>query len=162
DLLVLFADQPARLYRNDGNGDFTDVTAASLPSSAASSSAAALVDVDGDGDLDLLLAGQPNRLLLNNGAGVFTDVTATNLPSFSGTNSTSSIAFADVDGDADQDLCVGSIGVLGPPVRLFRNNGAGVFTDVTAASLPAITGIGSTAVAFADVDRDGAPDLLVA
>ena len=73
-----------RLFLNDGNGRFFDLTAERMPTDAEETRDVALVDVDGDGDLDLLLAngvtiygvGGQNRLYLNNGFGSFIDATA--------------------------------------------------------------------------------------
>jgi FG-GAP-like repeat len=63
-------------------------------------------DVDGDGDLDVLLGNydSPSRVLLNAGDGTFP--TSTELPG--GSASTNSIATADVDGDGDLDVLVGN------------------------------------------------------
>ncbi|MGH7150324.1 MAG: FG-GAP-like repeat-containing protein, partial [Planctomycetota bacterium] len=120
------------LYLNDDGGVFRDSTAGSFPSwfgLIGDVRAAAFGDVDGDGDLDLLMAfstsGGQVRLLLNSGAGVFTP---TNLPIQFG--APYAIAVGDVDGDGDLDA------FLGGPDRLFLNGGTGTFTDVTATNLP--------------------------
>ncbi len=118
-------------------------------------------DIDGDGDLDLLLPlprGQ-DRLLLNDGDGVFTEVTATHMPP--DTRGTRSATFVDVDGDGDLDLALAgdTTGLFGEQNRLLLNDGAGSFTDVTSAQLPADSDATPQIVAF-DVDADGDPDLL--
>ncbi|MCI0340459.1 MAG: VCBS repeat-containing protein [Planctomycetales bacterium] len=125
-------------------------------------------DADGDGDLDLLELnyGEQNRLLLNNGSGEFTDGTdplglsATGIPSRS---DLSRCAVAvDVDGDGDPDVVVGNEGQN----RLYRNNGAGEFTDGTDLAqvlpfgLPAMVDDTRALVAL-DVDGDGDRDLIV-
>ena len=147
-----------RLYLNNGNGGFVDVTASHLPSTLDRSSALALGDVDGDGDLDLVVgngdygAGSQNRLYLNNGNGVFTDVTASHMPI--AIDSTDSVALGDVDGDGDQDLVVGNWGQN----RLYLNSG-GTFSDATATNLPIDTDY-TDSVALGDVDGDGDLDLV--
>jgi large repetitive protein len=151
-----------RLYVNDGAGVFTDATATNLPIVNESSFSVSLGDVDGDGDLDALLGivgplpGPENRLLLNAGGGVFTDVTATNFPAFPPPlgSMSAAVALSDVDGDGDLDAFAGNGWFpLGRQDRLYLNDGAGLFADVTASSLPALPG--STAIALGDLDGDG-------
>lgn len=158
DLLVA-AGSANRLLRNDGTGTFTDDTAASLPPQPLGSSLAGVADVDGDGDRDIVLVTQLG-LWLNDGTGVFTDVSATHMP-WLGLNNTS-LALGDVDGDADVDLVVGT-GVAGFPMQnqLLLNDGAGHFTNATAARFPAAAGH-TLDVALADVDEDGDLDVLAA
>jgi enediyne biosynthesis protein E4 len=133
---------------------------------------AALVDVDGDGDLDVfLLQGQSfdskvprdvartHRLfrneLVERGTLRFTDATAGS--GLDGTTYAMGVAAGDYDNDGDQDLYVTALG----PNTLYRNNGDGTFTDVTGAA-----GVAderwSTAATFVDYDRDGDLDLFVA
>ncbi|MCA8948568.1 MAG: VCBS repeat-containing protein, partial [Planctomycetes bacterium] len=106
DLVLGNYGQQSRLYRNDGSGVFVDVTATHLPAIADGTSAVALGDVDGDGDLDLVVGesgtnvspGQ-ERLLANTGNGVFVDVTAAQMPVLD--DVTYCLALVDVDGDGD-------------------------------------------------------------
>ncbi len=105
-------------------------------------------DFDGDGDLDLAgagfsLAGSANVLLVNQGSGAF--VASNPFPGYD-----RAIAAGDIDGDGDLDLLLGG--------SLWRNDGALVFTDVTAGQLPGATGVDLTA--FGDVDGDGDLDLV--
>lgn len=122
----------------------------------------ALADVDGDGDLDVMLDGP--RLFLNDG-GKYTDVTEAWLPGITGHNGG---VFGDYDNDGDPDYF--ATGFQNPQDRLLRNDGGG-FTDVTTES-----GIDDTmkfncngddkdqpvpteAAAWLDVDNDGWLDL---
>lgn len=95
-----------RLFRNLGNGRFEDVTRASgvgCPGQA--SMGCALADVEGDGDLDLLVTGlgAGTRLFLNDGLGRFTEKVDSGLARTGGART---MALADVDGDGDLDLYV--------------------------------------------------------
>ncbi|MCK5944021.1 MAG: VCBS repeat-containing protein [Planctomycetes bacterium] len=117
------------------------------------------VDVDGDGDLDLL--GSPSHLiaglalLRNDGGGVFIDVTAANLPTiWSGIGAASSVTAFDADGDGDVDLFATA---TGQPSVLLRNTGGGAF--VIGQTIPvAFSQRGSAA---ADFDGDGDVDVAV-
>ena len=96
-----------RLYRNKGKLQFEDITAsAGVDCLGQFSTGATLADVDGDGDLDLLVNsfGNGTRLFLNDGHGRFTEATdAAGLRSKTGSTS---FALADIDGDGDLDLYV--------------------------------------------------------
>ncbi|MDB6041224.1 MAG: Repeat protein, partial [Verrucomicrobiales bacterium] len=94
---------PNRLYRNLGNWHFEEADIGSAACPEQLSTAATLADVDGDGDLDLLVNGiaAGTRLFLNDGHGRFTEMLDSGL---SRTNSATSMALADIDGDGDLDL----------------------------------------------------------
>src|SRR5215204_4976477 len=134
----------SQLYLGDGSGEFTNVTSTHLPKIKASVGDLEFGDVDGDGDLDAVLAnwgkGSPmlsdggrTMLWLNDGTGHFTDATEARMPDalvqFSW-----ELEFADVDNDYDLDVLV-SCKVCGGSF-LFENDGTGAFTDVSQAKLP--------------------------
>jgi len=118
-------------------------------------------DIDGDGDLDLIgvNAGASNSelLLRNNGAGnSWTNVSTQLSPN--PTLDDNDSRFIDFDNDGDLDLLVAA---LAGPDRIYRNNGAGVFTQVTSGVLPSITD-SSLDVKVGDLTGDGKPDIVTA
>lgn len=178
------------LYRNNGNGTFTNVTSgAGVGNTGNYGIGAACGDYDNDGDPDLYVTNfGPNVLYRNNGDGTFTNVTQT-----SGVGDPlwgSSATFLDYDRDGNLDLyivnylryhldvphapCeVDGIRILchpknydGAPDKLFRNNGDGTFTNVSeAAGFKTVesphSGKGLGVVA-ADFDNNGDVDIYVA
>ena len=121
----------------------------------------AVVDVDGDGDLDLYFVqsgslyedAEPlaNELYLNDGEGRFTPAGERGLED---TAYGMGVAVGDYDNDGDVDLYVTNVG----PNRLFRNDGNGFFVEVGADAGVADAGWG-TGAAFVDLDNDGWLDL---
>ncbi|MCH7574222.1 MAG: VCBS repeat-containing protein [Candidatus Marinimicrobia bacterium] len=107
DIYFARLNGPNVLYRNLGNWTFADITAeAGVALGDRFSTGAVLADVDGDGDLDLLVTalGGPNALLFNDGTGRFTELPG-RLPPASTYGSTTA-ALADIDGDGDLDLYI--------------------------------------------------------
>jgi hypothetical protein len=107
DVYLCRISRPNALYRNLGDWRFEDITErAGVGLGDRASTGAAFADVDGDGDLDLIVtaSGQPNSLLLNDGSGVFADVSGD--AGFIVSRASRSLTLADVDGDADLDLYV--------------------------------------------------------
>lgn len=178
-----------RLFRNNGDGTFTDVTVQAGLQGAYYSIGVAAADYDNDGHQDLFVAGANGfQLFHNNGNGTFTDVTEKagllrTHPQLAKTFS-SAAGWFDYDNDGFLDLIVinylkwspdSDIRCLnrgvsaycspnsyeGAPNLLFHNNGDGTFTDVTESSgLQKHIGKGM-GVAFADYDGDGFVDMFV-
>ena len=175
-----------RLYRNVGKGAFKDVTEASGIRHREYGMGACAGDVDNDGRVDLYVTNYgANELYRNGGNGTFTDAARSALVGAPGWST--SCAFFDMDGDGDLDLFVTNyldapksnnrfcgdaqkrIRVYCHPLVypsvpnvLYRNDGKGIFTDVTsAAGLSKYLGNG-LGVAVGDYDDDGRPDVFVA
>ena len=113
-------------------------------------------DVDGDGDLDLVIATEfgQNRLLLNDGAGSFSDATAGRLPTAS--RDSEDIALADFDGDGDLDLLF--VSEDDQTNEFYLNDGSGTFAEASD-RLPT-TGT-TNGVLAADLDGDGDLDVVL-
>jgi hypothetical protein len=166
------AGTPSAVYRNDGDGTFTDVTASSgvgaiLGTSDTYSVAAA--DYDRDGDYDIHVTAHPRDFLLrNDGDGTFTDGTVAagaGGPASQQPGSASKIgAWGDYDGDGLIDLAVASSTFTDIDTNgyLLRNGGDGTFTDVTADTgfHAAATG-NPCAVMWTDFDSDGDQDVWI-
>ena len=105
DLFLASVERPAALYHNNGDFHFTDITAGSgLGLDGLATLSAAFADVNGDGNLDLVVGtlGGPLKLWLGDGHGHFTD--ATEGSGLVGGYAVTALTFADVDGDGDLDL----------------------------------------------------------
>ncbi len=112
DIYLCSLQGPNRLYRNLGNWRFEEMDIGEAACADQLSTGATFADVDGDGDLDLLVNGiaAGTRLFLNDGKGKWTEVKDSGL---SRTASATSLALADIDGDGDLDLyCTHYIDVM--------------------------------------------------
>ncbi|HEV2862259.1 MAG TPA: FG-GAP-like repeat-containing protein [Pyrinomonadaceae bacterium] len=151
DLLVVAADSLI-LYRGEGGLRFKDATAAAkLTARRNSSGAAAFVDSDHDGDLDIFLAS--GLLLRNNGDGTFADVTAAAKLT---TPQGRAVAVVPTDYDNRRDVDLLVVGSEGPPA-LWKNLRDGTFRNVAAEAGLELKG-GIAAVAAGDVNKDGFTD----
>ncbi len=155
DLFVIGADGRGHLFHNRGNGTFEDATTRTGIGDLKGSRKGVFVDVDHDGDLDLVLTGNALIVYRNNLDGTFTDVTASY--GLGGIANATDVAFGDFDGDGRTDLYVATTS----GGHLFHNGGAQRFTDVTATAGLSATGAASVVVA-ADYNNDGFLDLFVA
>ena len=112
DIYLCSLQGPNRLYRNLGDWRFEEMDIGEAACPGQLSTGAVFADVDGDGDLDLLVNGiaAGTRLFLNDGKGRFTEAKDSGL---SRTASATSMALADIDGDGDLDLyCTHYIDVM--------------------------------------------------
>jgi hypothetical protein len=168
-MMGLFGSSQARMYLNNGNGTFTDITASAGVDEALTPLSAAFADINNDSYLDLFVAvcgslrnqqQHPNVLYLNNGDNTFSEIAES-----AGVKSPIGACitfFSDYNEDGWMDLFVGNcndIQLDAGPVQLFRNNGDNTFTDVGAAA-----GLGKglwMGFAPGDADNDGDIDLFV-
>ena len=149
----------AKLYRNDGTGNFTEIIG--TPFDDLWQSSINFSDIDGDNDQDVLISGLISntayiaKLYKNDGFGVFTLVPGS---PFIGVGNKGATVFADVDGDNDQDVLISGVRTGGAITRLYTNDGFGTFTMVSGTPFPDVyTGD----IAFADIDNDNDQDVLI-
>lgn len=160
--------EPNQLFRNNGDGTFTDVSKQSgIAAHLGKGMSVAVADVDLDGDLDLFVTNdsEPDFLFLNNGKGVFTEngLLAGVAMSMNGRAiSSMGVDLRDIDNDGFPDAAVTAL--TGETFPVFRNKGDGTFADATyatgmAAATQRYAGWGIT---FADLDNDGWKDIFTA
>lgn len=145
------------LYRNEGDGTFTEVSIESGLGVSMNTRAAVWFDFNNDGHPDLFLANiGSNTLYVNNGNGTFSNVTdSAGLGGNPGWNSVSACT-GDYNRDGFIDLYIGNISATRN--ALYRNNGDGTFTDVTENTGTEDVGDARTC-AFVDFDADGHIDI---
>jgi enediyne biosynthesis protein E4 len=156
----------SRLYLNDGSASFREAEAKQFSLPAFSAAIAAAADFDRDGDLDVFIGGRvvpgqyptpPISVFLENRAGQLVDRTDELFPSLRQSGMVTAAVWTDVDGDGWLDLAVTGEWM---PLRIFRNNQNGTFTESTeAAGLAGLTGWWNSLLAV-DVNHDGAIDFV--
>ncbi|MDG1813733.1 MAG: FG-GAP-like repeat-containing protein, partial [Porticoccaceae bacterium] len=154
DLVAGNYKQTTKLYLNKGGADgFASVTGSDIGTDKDSTYLVALADMDGDGDVDVVVGNVlQSKLYLNHGSDVFVvrDIGGDEV------GLTYSIALGDMDGDGDLDLVEGN---SGEKSKLYLNNASGGFaTAGTAIGYEKVPGL--PLVALADVDVDGDLDLV--
>jgi len=162
----VYRPQPSRLYHNNRNGTFTDVTAAAgLAREFGPALGVATADFNGDGWIDIYVAndGQANQLWINQRDGTFTNtglLSGAALSANGKAKASMGVDAGDFDNDGDEDLFMTEL--RGEGSNLFVNDGSGVFEEQgTRSGLGplslAYTGFGT---AWFDFDNDGWLDLL--
>jgi hypothetical protein len=163
----VYRAQPSRLYHNNRDGTFTDVTrAAGMATQFGPALGVTTADFNGDGWIDLYVAndGDANQLWINQHNGTFKNtalLAGVALNPRGKAKAGMGVDAGDIDDDGDEDLVVANL--TGEGLDLYINDGSGVFENQSArsglgaVSLP-YTGFGT---AWFDLDNDGALDLLI-
>ncbi len=188
DLYVTNGEGAANgLFRNNGDGTFTDVSVAAGVDNRLGNTGVVVGDIDNDGFPDIFLTGEgriagptqtPTRMYHNNGDGTFTDITTTS--GLIGSDSAAAAAMGDINNDGYLDIFIASPGHIpfatGPGTgtsdenKLYLNNGDLTFTDITASagvgglyidSFGDTVSDGACVVSFSDHNNDGLPDIFV-
>jgi hypothetical protein len=156
---------PDRLFRNDGDGRFTDVSeAAGITKADGGGLGVAVGDYNRDGWLDLYVANDamPNQLWINTGKGAFVDdgpLSGAALNAAGNPEGSMGVALGDYDRDGDEDLFITNI--VAETFAFYVNDGTAGFEDRRVAAdlarpTAALTGFGAD---FLDYDNDGWLDL---
>ena len=152
------------LYRNNGDGTWTDVAVEAGVADIGHGRGVAWGDINNDGFMDILVGNQVgsdhpgyNKLYTSNGDGTFTDISESS--GITENTRCRCVSMADYDNDGFLDLYTVTFGSLGPPNRLYHNNGDETFTEV-AQGTPMMAVNNGNSASWADYDNDGWIDLL--
>jgi len=147
-----------QLYLNDGSGNFTELT--NTPFDGVSNGSLECADVDGDNDLDLMIAGlgiihnSRAKLYLNDGAGSFT--LSTGQPFARPIEG--DMSFFDMEGDGDPDIVMTGYHEIAPITKIYENDGTGAYTEVLNST---IQGLEFSSIAVGDIDLDNDLDVIL-
>ncbi|WPP52284.1 FG-GAP repeat domain-containing protein [Catalinimonas niigatensis] len=173
DMLVGNEVPPNRLLINDSEGNFTEAAEQLDLPVPLHTREVFTFDAEGDGDQDVVFANLTSnggerdkdprtRILINDGKANFTDETQTRMPE--NKFSTYAAAPIDIDHDGYMDLLLSAIAI--PPfealqVRAYKNDGKGMYTNVTQQFIPAETVGRSWGIAIGDLNGDGMDDAFI-
>jgi len=161
----LFKPTPSHLFRNNGNGTFTDVSRESgIADHPGKSFGAVATDVNNDGLMDLFVANDtmPNFLFVNKGGGKFEEMGLAAGVAYGEAGRPRSgmgVDAADYDGDGWQDLFVANIDH--EFFSLYHNDKELIFSDLPGEIAPSTHLLSGWGVKFFDYDNDGDPDLFL-
>jgi hypothetical protein len=161
----LFKPMPSHLFRNNGNGTFTDVSRESgIADSPGKSFGVVTTDVNNDGWMDLFVANDtmPNFLFVNKGNGKFEEVGLAAGVAYGEAGRPRSgmgVDAVDYDGDGWQDLFVANIDH--EFFSLYHNDKELIFTDQPGEIAPSTHLLSGWGLKFFDYDNDGDPDLFL-
>ena len=174
DIVTGFDDGTLWAFQNN-NGFFTRITGASNPFNGVDLGVytnPASLDIDGDGDLDLVAGSAANlaattgqlHTFRNNGNGTFTELVGAGVNPFHSLSTPAPLqpGAGDFDGDGDDDLFLLGVGA-GAPIQTYRNDGNGTFTQLSGAGVNPFHGVssGTVPIGFVDTDHDGDLDAVL-
>jgi hypothetical protein len=153
-------------YKNDGNGNFSQVSTGAAVTDGGHSETAAWGDYDNDGFLDLYVTNsgpigspQKNFMYRNNGSGHLDKITMG--PQVNDVMTSRCVNWTDYDTDGDLDLFITNEGNSNEAENLYQNNGNGSFSKITSGSL-LMNGGKTMSASWGDYDNDGKMDVFLA
>lgn len=165
--LVFGCEDFNKIFINDGAGHFIDETFIRFPGDKnIETRKVAIGDVDNDGDLDIFFANVnfrgdrdlQDRLYINDGTGHFTNSTASRLPVDN--EHTLDGVFYDLDNDGYLDI-ITSNAFVNRPVKAFKNNGSGYFTEFTNEVFPPTAVAEGLGIKIDNFNNDTLPDIYI-